>query len=286
MAGFPVTAWALRHPWGADADVVLDRLRTRVPPTTAEPVAAAELATTLLDELASACAEARARWGASRVAVILGSAAPSVEQPLSRLSEVLGQVRQRAGLDGPAYHVAATEAGGVKALASADRMLRASLADAVLVGGIDDDHGALLLVERHGEAFVDLHATAEATGATDHARLDEAAAERALTAAWATRGRPPVGYVHAHAHAEGPHAAAERRVIEALLGEIPCCGTRSHLGSTGAGAGAIDVVLAAASLTRGYTPEPMPRELEHDRVLVHAFSPRGHHVALLLEARA
>jgi 3-oxoacyl-(acyl-carrier-protein) synthase len=226
--------------------------------------------------------------------VILGSAAPTIDQPLDRLSTMLSRVRNHTGIRGPAYHVAVTEAGGAKALASADRMLRASLADAALVGGIDDEEGALLLIERHGEAFVDLRATAETTGSTTASQLDHAAAEQALAAAWHAGGRAPLGYVHVHTEADDPHAAAEREVIQALLGDARCCGTRSrlHVASgvasrhAGAGASAIDTVLAAASLARGYTPEPQPRELEHDRVLLHAFSPRGHHVALLLESRA
>jgi Beta-ketoacyl synthase, N-terminal domain len=285
MPGFPLTAWALRHPWGADADAVLQGLRTSPPPNGANVIPAAELATTLLDELAAPCTQACARWGPSQVAVILGSAAPTTDHPLDRLSAMLALVRDKTGIAGPAYHVAATGVGGAKALASADRMLRAGLADAVLAGGVDDDHGAMLLLERHGDGFVGLRATAEATGFTDPTQLDEATTERVLAAAWAAGGRLPLGYVHTHAHAHGPHALAERRVLQALLGEIPCCSTRTESAAMTAATGAIDTVLAVACLTRGHTPEAVPRELEHDRVLVHAFSPGGHHVALLLEAR-
>jgi hypothetical protein len=285
MPGFPLTAWALRHPWGADADTVLDRLHDPPPRDDTSSTPAATLAAALLDELAERCAHACARWGTSRVAVILGSAAPTDEQPLDRPSTMLELVRRSTSIAGPAYHVAALGVGGVKALASADRLLRASLVDAALVGGVDDGCGAMLLVERHGDAFVELRASAEASGAPDPDQLDEAAAERSVTAAWVAGGRPPLGYVHAHAGADGPHAQAERRVLQMLLGAVPSCSTRAGTSTTGAAAGAVDAVLAAASLVRGYTPEPIPRELEHDRVLVHAFSPEGHHVALLLEAR-
>jgi hypothetical protein len=285
MPGFPVTAWALRHPWGADAEAVLDRLREPPPRDDASPAPAATLAAALLDELAERCAHACARWGTSRVAVILGSAAPTDEHALDGLSTMLTLVRRRTSIAGPAYHVAATGVGGAKALASADRLLRASLADAVLVGGVDDGCGAMLLVERHGDAFVELRASAEAGSATDLEQLDEAAAERSVAAVWTASGRPPLGYVHAHADADGPHAQAERRVLRALLGAVQCCSTRTGASSNGGAAGAVDAVLAAASLVRGYTPEPEPRELEHDRVLVHAFAPGGSHVALLLEAR-
>jgi hypothetical protein len=285
MAGFPLTAWALRHPWGTHADAVLDGLRAPPPATGTEITPAATLAAALLDELSESCARACSRWGTSRVGVILGSAAPTIDHPLDRLSSMLALVRRRTSIVGPAYHVAATGAGGAKALASAERMLRATLADAVLVGGVDDDQGAMLLLERHGDAFVELRASAEATGLTDLTRLDEATTERTLAAAWTAGGRPPLGYAHAHAHIDEPHAHAERRVLATLLAGVPCCSTRTSPSVGGAAAGAIDAVLAAACLTRGYTPEASPRELEHDRVLVHAFSPGGHHVALLLEAR-
>lgn len=286
MPGFPLTAWALRHPWGTHADAVLDRLRDPpAPRDDPSPTPAATLATALLDELAGACARACERWGTSRVAVILGSAPPTDAQPLDRLSSMLALVRGRTRIAGPAYHVAATGVGGAKALASADRLLRASLADAVLVGGVDDDQAALLLVERHGDAFVELRASAEASGLPDPDHLDTASLERAALAAWSAGGRPPLGYVHAHAAEGSPHAEIERRVLRALVGAVPCCSTRTGTRPAGAAAGAIDAVLAAASLVRGRTPEPEPRELEHDRVLAHAFSPGGHHVALLLEAR-
>lgn len=285
MAGFPLTAWALRHPWGTDANAVLDALREPSPRPAMALLTADEVAAALLDELSPCCARACERWGTSRVAVILGSAAPTDAPPLDRLSTMLAAVRGRTGIAGPAYHVGATGVGGTKALASADRMLRAALADAVLVGGVDDDRGAMLLVERHGDAFVELRATAEATGPAEADDLDEASIERVVTAAWAAAGRPPLGYVHAHADADDPHGQAERRVLRALLGPVACCSTRTGSPRTGAAAGSIDMVLAVASLVRGYTPEPAPRELEHDRVLAHAFSPSGHHVALLLEAR-
>lgn len=287
MPGFPLTAWALHHPWGMHADAVLDRLRDPSPPRVTIPSAtpAASLASALLDELAEPCARACARWGSSRVAMVFGSAAPTEEPSIDRMSTMLALVRGATSIAGPAYHVAATGVGGAKALASAERLLRASLVDAVLVGGADDGCAAMLLVERHGDAFVELRASAEASGTTDLEHFDEAATERVVTAAWAAAGRPPLGYVHAYADASDRHAEAERRVLQALVGAVPCCSTRAAASSSGAAAGAVDAVLAAAALVRGHAPEAAPRELEHDRVLVHGFSPGGHHVALLLEAR-
>lgn len=286
MPGFPVTAWALRHPWGTSAHAVLDRLR--------EPSSAADgglatpemVASALLDELSTPCERACERWGASRVAAILGSAVPIDELPLDRLSSMMAQVRHHTGIAGPAYHVVATGVGEIKALVAADRLLRASLVDAVLVGGMDDDRGAMLLVERHGDAFVELRATAEAVGPLEPEGPDEAAMGRVLATAWAAVGRPPLGYVHTHYDADDPHGAVEHRVLHEHLGAVVCCSTRASSPRTGAAASSIDAVLAVASLVRGYTPEAVPRELEHDRVLMHALSRRGHHVAVLFEARA
>ncbi len=286
MAGFPLTAWAVRHPLGQDADALLDALARGHTPSSTPQIDEAELAEALFEEMAEACAAARERWGASRVAVILGSAAPTAPEPLNRLSSALSLARRHAGITGPAYHVAATGAGGAKALASAERLLRASLADAVLVGGIDDGVGALLLLESHGEAFVRLRASAEATGRTNAETFDHATARAVMESAWAKVGRAPLGYVHAHASDPEPHAQAEKQAIEAMSDTAPRRATRSILRSGGAAAGAIDTVLAAASLTRGYAPGPAPLELEHDRVLIHAFSSGGQHVALVLEARA
>lgn len=285
MPGFPLTAWALRHPWGTHADAVLDRLRDPPMLDAAALAPAAELTAMLLDELAEPCARACERWGSSRVAMVFGSAAPTEDGSLDRMSTMLAQARRGTSIVGPAYHVAATGVGGTKALASAERLLRASLVDAVLVGGADDGCAAMLLVERHGDAFIELRASAEASSPADPEGFDERAAERAIATAWAADGRRPLGYVHAHSAPTGPHAEAERRVLRALVGAVPCCSTRSGAGSTGAAAGAVDAVLAAASLVRGHSPEATPRELEHDRVLVHGFSPGGHHVALLLGAR-
>ena len=116
--------------------------------------------------------------------------------------------------------------------------------------------------------------------------LDEASAARVMHGAWSAVGSPALGYVHLHAPDALPtHAEAERRATQQHWPTVPACTTRTGIPTEGAAAGAIDAVLAAAALVAGYTPDAARRELEHDRALVHAFSPGGHHVALLLEAR-
>lgn len=270
MRGFPLTAWAVDFPWGDDVDVALDRLRDEPEPSfeprTVEPTA-------IIERMGSACDQACSRFGRSRVAVVLGSTAtPETSEALLRA------VQERTTITGPAYCVAAAGISGAKAVASAEHLLRATIADAVVVGGIDERGGALILIEKHGDAFVRLAAASESTGPT--------AAERALARAHEHVRQQPLGYLHLHVEPGSSTDDARRRTAHALPGSTPHCTTPAVLRATGAAAGALETVLAAASLVRGYTPQPYPTELEHDRVLVHASGDDGHHVALVLEARA
>lgn len=283
MAGFPLTAWAIRHPLGDEAELVLRGLSSAPGTRTSSPRTEEPILTGLLDELADPCAQACERWGRSRVAVILGSTAPSTEHPLADLATMLEQVRDKTGIVGPAYHVAAAGVGGTKALASAQRLLRASLADAAIVGGVECDRGGLLLVEKHGDALVHIVSSAESTGPLDADVPDEAAVRRAMTQAWAAADNRPLGYVHVHAGPSDPAFAVESGVAQTLCEAAPCCTTatlRSEVST-----GAVDMVLAAASLLRGFTPQAQPQELAHDPMLMHAFSSSGQHVSVVLEAR-
>lgn len=275
MPGFPLTAWAATHPCGDDVDVLLDGLRTPSAvlhpgrPTTA-------VVDSLLERIAAPARAACERWGASRVALVLGG--PASAEPLRR-------IRTRTGISGPSYQVDGDEAGPAKALSSARRLLGTSLVDAVLAGGIDERAGSLLLVEKHGDAFVQLVTSAESTARADTSTLDEAAMERVLERAWDAIDRRPLGYAHLHAAPGSALASIEHRAARARLGSTPVGSTPEALCLPGARPGMLGVLLTVASLVRGYTPELTPRELVHDRALVHAFSAHGHHVALLLEAR-
>lgn len=281
MAGLPLTAWALRHPWGSNVDAVFDRLRD--PPAVDEVEAGSGMALTgeLLDELSDPCARACSRWGPSRVAIVL-TGASSAADASGATSPALTLARERTGITGPAYHLVA--AGGAETLASAERLLRASLVDAVLAGAVDDDRGALVILERHGDAFVELQASAEAVATPGDQGSSEAAIRRAVSSAWSAVGRPMLGYAHTHA-SPGPHRERELRTLRAVLGSVPCLCTHAPGSPVVSSDGAVAVVLATASLLRGFTPQAPPHELDHDRVLVHSSSSAGHHVALLLGAR-
>ena len=117
------------------------------------------------DGFADAVARARARHGAARVAVVMGT---STAGPLQgehayarrdgearlpadfRYMETLNAastaryVSARLGLEGPAWCVSTACSSGAKAFAAGERMLRVGLVDAVVVGGCDSLCGTTL----------------------------------------------------------------------------------------------------------------------------------------------
>ncbi|MDE1929892.1 MAG: beta-ketoacyl-[acyl-carrier-protein] synthase II, partial [Burkholderiales bacterium] len=110
------------------------------------------------DGFAAAVAAARARWGAARVGLVLGTSASTIAaserayrepapdggfpadarfEPLHTLHGVTDFVARALALEGPSATVSAACASSAKAYAQAERWLRLGLADAVVVGGVD-----------------------------------------------------------------------------------------------------------------------------------------------------
>lgn len=124
------------------------------------------------DGLPEAVAEAIARHGADRVAVVLGTSTSSIgatEEAYARLSDGLDEsgqtrrfppdldrpivhtphslgdfVRHATGLRGPCITVATACSSSAKVFAQAARLIQAGLADAALVGGVDTLCGSVL----------------------------------------------------------------------------------------------------------------------------------------------
>ena len=116
------------------------------------------------DGLLEAVAAVRARHGADRVAVVLGTSTSSIgatEEAYARLVDgvfpadlqrprvhtphSLGAfVQQATGLTGPCVTVATACSSSAKVFAQAARLLAAGLADAALVGGVDTLCGSVL----------------------------------------------------------------------------------------------------------------------------------------------
>jgi 3-oxoacyl-[acyl-carrier-protein] synthase-1 len=116
-----------------------------------------ELAARLIDDLRPAIDGAIGRYGAARVAMILGTSTTGINEATRDLKQKLasdawprgfGFAKQElgdtvafaashAGIAGPSYVVSTACTSGGKAMATAARMLETGLADAVICGGVD-----------------------------------------------------------------------------------------------------------------------------------------------------
>ncbi len=116
-----------------------------------------ELAARLLDDLRPTIEGAIARYGASRVGIVLGTSTTGINEATHDLKwkldtgawpEGFGFARQElgdtvafaashAGVTGPSYVVSTACTSGAKAMATASRLLATGLADAVICGGVD-----------------------------------------------------------------------------------------------------------------------------------------------------
>jgi 3-oxoacyl-[acyl-carrier-protein] synthase I len=116
------------------------------------------MALQVLREIEPAVARAVARWGAGRVALVLGTSTGGIRESEQAhaawtasgalppgfnlvkrhsFNGALAAVRGRTGAAGPGYVVATACSSSAEAIASARRMLVAGVADAVLCGGVD-----------------------------------------------------------------------------------------------------------------------------------------------------
>lgn len=110
-----------------------------------------------LDEVRAPIAAAATRWGADRVAVVLGTSTAGIAEGEAALAQFrrtatwppdydyrqqeLGGLAEFAalalGLTGPAYTIGTACASSAKAFAAGRRLIRAGLVDAAVVGGAD-----------------------------------------------------------------------------------------------------------------------------------------------------
>jgi 3-oxoacyl-[acyl-carrier-protein] synthase-1 len=196
------------------------------------------------------------------------------------------------GAKGPAWVVSTACTSSAKPLATAQRLIAAGLADAAVVGGIDTlcsmtlrgffsldslsaqacrpwskqrdginigEGGALLVLERGGDAVALLEAVGESSDAyhisAPHpegvgARL---AMQRALEQAGVEPGA--VDYVNAHGTGTRLNDSAEAQAIGSLLGfEVPVVSTKGYTGHMLGAAGASEAVFTLLSLRDGFVP--------------------------------
>lgn len=258
-----------------------------------------------LPALRAAVESARERFGPARVAVVLGSSTAGVHEGEAAArhhlaaggwpagyhygqQEMVSPARftaQALGLAGPAYAISTACSSGAKALASAARLLRAGLADAVVCGGADalcgltvNGFSALESVSaracnplsRHREGInlgegaalflltrepgpVRLAGWGETSDAHHMSAPDPTGrgAADAMRLALQRAGVAPavVDYINLHGTATPHNDAMESRAIADLFGlDIPVSSTKPLTGHTLAAAGALEAAFAWLTL--------------------------------------
>jgi 3-oxoacyl-[acyl-carrier-protein] synthase-1 len=207
-------------------------------------------------------------------------------------------MRAWSGAGGPGYVVSTACSSGNKVFGSAARLLQAGMADAVLVGGIDSlcqvtvrgfhslgilskqpcrpfgrdragtsigEGGALLLLERGGEASAELLGVGECCDAHHMTQPapDGSGALNAMQKALDAAGLEAAQIDHVNAHGTGTplNDAAEARALASLFGRsVPVASTKGYTGHMLGAAAAIEAVFAVAALER----KSVPRSLGSD----------------------
>ncbi len=213
-------------------------------------------------------------------------------------------LRTLIGANGPAYVVSTACSSSGKVLATARRLIAANQVDAVLVGGVDSlahttlcgfaglsvlssepckpfslarrgmsigEGGAMLLVEREGDARVLLRGAGESSDAhhMSSPHPDGLGAQMAMQAALDEAGlaADAVDYINAHGTGTELNDAAEARAIAAVFGgTIPVVSTKGFTGHMLGAAGATEAIFAIVAIEQGWIPanlgaEPVDPEL-------------------------
>ncbi len=260
-----------------------------------------------LAPLRDAVAGAVERYGADRVAVVLGSSTSGVGESEAahrhfaahgdwpagfhyRQQEMGTPARfvaSQLGLRGPAHVISTACSSSAKAMASAARLLRAGIADAVVTGGADSlcrftvagfaalgsvsrercnpfsanrnginiGEGAALFLMTREQGPVRLAGWGESADAHHMSAPDPQGkgAERAIGEALSRAGiaAGDIGYVNLHGTATPHNDAMEAAVVERMFGShAPCSSTKPSTGHALGAAGAIEAAICWLALAR------------------------------------
>lgn len=241
------------------------------------------------------------RFGPQRVAVVLGVSTAGLDEGVAAIRQVhagfgwpprydyalqeMGNaaqcVAQQLGVTGPAYVVSTACSSGAKALASAARLLRSGIVDAVVAGGCDAlsgftiagfsaldavaaercnplsanraginlGEGAALFLMGRDDGPLRLAGWGESADAHHMSAPDPSGrgAAEAMARALARAGVAPhaVDYVNLHGTATPQNDAMESLAVEQVLGrDVPVSSTKPLTGHALAAAGAIEAAFA------------------------------------------
>jgi 3-oxoacyl-[acyl-carrier-protein] synthase-1 len=264
-----------------------------------------------LEPLGPAIETVRERYGAARIGAVIGTSTSGIEESEKAIAarmqtgawpEAYDVARQELGdpsafaaaaldIEGPHFSISTACTSGAKALASAARLLRAGLCDAVVAGGVDTlcgltlngfsvldsiasevcnpfsinrngisigEGGALFLVTRD-EAALRLAGWGESADAHHPNAPDPTgegarlAIEEALSAAQIEA--QAISYLNLHGTATRLNDAMEASVTRSIFGgELACSSTKAMTGHMLGAAGSSEAAFVAMALERGEAP--------------------------------
>ncbi|MGR8930287.1 MAG: beta-ketoacyl-ACP synthase [Gammaproteobacteria bacterium] len=271
-----------------------------------------------LAQIEAPAIDAIKRYGSDRVALVLGTSTSGIAegeyalealQASGRIPQAYHYKQQELGgavefltrylgICGPAYTISTTCSSSANALASARRLLRLGLCDAVLVGGADSlcrttlegfaalstlsrtgcnpfsknrdgtvigEGAALFLMSREPSAIALLGAGASADAYHVSApRPDGSCAQTAMKAALHDAGLSPeqVDYINLHGTATEQNDAMESKAVASLFGKQTLCGSsKAFTGHCLGAAGAIEAGLCWLLLSETNNENCLPPHL-------------------------
>ena len=290
--------------WSPGRTLALGRVRASLPPLDALPLAERsrnnQLALGALAQIRAAVDAAVARYGPERVGVVIGTSTSGIletEAALQAASDghalpgafhyaqqemgsAADMLAREVGAGGPAYAHSSACASAAKAMASAARLIRMGLCDAVVTGGVDTlcrftvagfsalesvsaapcnplsanrnginiGEGAALFLMTREPAAVALRGWGEASDGYHISAPDPAGsgARLAIGEALARAGiqAAQIDYINLHGTATAQNDAMESRVVHDLFGaQVALSSTKPLTGHTLGAAAAIEAAL-------------------------------------------
>jgi 3-oxoacyl-[acyl-carrier-protein] synthase-1 len=273
----------------------------------------ARIALRALAQVTAAVERAAARYGRERVAILLGTSTGGLDatEPAYRLFRTSQlrdpsyslrrshafdaaalMARELLDLSGPTYAVSTACTSSAKAIASAQRLLRANVCDAVLVMGVDalcettlrGFHGlgvlstraarpfcserdgihigeaaAILLLERQGDGPAQIAAVGESSDAYSMSAPEPegSGAREAMRRALEQANLAPeeVDYVNAHGTGTPHNDGAEAQAIRRILpATVRVSSSKGMTGHTLGACGALEVLFSALAVQHGALP--------------------------------
>jgi len=271
------------------------------------------------DGFVSRAREARERYGADRVALVMGTSTSSIgateeayrrllpdgqypedlRRPVVHTPHSLGDfVRVALGLEGVVVTVGTACSSSAKVFAQAERLMRAGLADAAVVGGVDSLCGSVLfgfnslelvspepcrpfdvarrgisigeaagfaLLERDGASGPWLLGYGESSDAhhMSSPHPQGLGARKAIEAALASAGLAPsaVNYINLHGTASQKNDEVEARLVADMFPSgTRASSTKGWTGHTLGAAGLVEAVVSFVALETGLVPGTLNSE--------------------------